>query len=308
MWPFSSRNARPRTSDHSRRRPCRPRCHPRLEPLEDRTLPSAYLVTTTADSGPGSLRDAINQVNADTSHALYASPSNPSVDEIDFQIPTTDPGYDPTTGGFTIAPLTLMPELTTSALFDGTTQPGFAGTPIIILNGSQAGFGLIISADNSIVKGLVIQQCPAYGLVIGNRDTVVGNYIGTDITGSVALGNGFGVVISGSDNTIGGATAGARNVISGNNGSGVEIWSSQNLVAGNYIGTNAASTAALGNLGGGVTILDASANTISGNVVSGNSTGDGVSVAGSAGNQIIGNLIGTTASDLSKDTEERRHP
>ena len=57
-----------------------------VEALEDRTLPSAYVMTTTADSGAGSFRDAITQVNADTSHALYASPSNPSVDEIDFNI------------------------------------------------------------------------------------------------------------------------------------------------------------------------------------------------------------------------------
>src|SRR5262245_21697634 len=59
---------------------------PRLEVLEDRTLPSAYVVTTTADFGPGSLRDAITQINADTSHTLYASAGNPSVDEIDFNI------------------------------------------------------------------------------------------------------------------------------------------------------------------------------------------------------------------------------
>src|SRR6266436_4992227 len=73
------RNRRPR-------RKLRPRVQPRLLLLEDRTLPSAYIVSTTADSGPGSLRDAIAQVNADTSHALYASPSNSSVDEIDFNI------------------------------------------------------------------------------------------------------------------------------------------------------------------------------------------------------------------------------
>ena len=34
-----------------------------LDTLEDRTLPSAYVVTTTIDSGPGSLRDAITKLN-----------------------------------------------------------------------------------------------------------------------------------------------------------------------------------------------------------------------------------------------------
>jgi len=63
-----------------------------LESLEVRNLLSAYIVNTTVDSGVGSLRDAINQINLDTSHALYASPSNPNVDEIDFNIPTTDAG------------------------------------------------------------------------------------------------------------------------------------------------------------------------------------------------------------------------
>src|SRR5262249_22983994 len=48
--------------------------------------PSAYVVTTTADSGPHSLRDAINQINADARHNLYVSSSNPTVDEIDFDI------------------------------------------------------------------------------------------------------------------------------------------------------------------------------------------------------------------------------
>jgi hypothetical protein len=48
-----------------------------LETLEHRLLPS-ITVTNTNDSGPGSLRDAITQINADTSHTLYPSPSNRS--------------------------------------------------------------------------------------------------------------------------------------------------------------------------------------------------------------------------------------
>src|SRR5438874_2208104 len=71
-----------------RRTPCQRSAADKLflERLEDRTLLSPYLVTTTADAGPGSLRDAINQVNLDANHSLYASPSNAAVDEIDFAV------------------------------------------------------------------------------------------------------------------------------------------------------------------------------------------------------------------------------
>ena len=101
---------------------------------------------------------------------------------------------------------------------------------------------------------------------------------------------------------IGGTTAADRNVISGN-AAGMAIansGTSGNLVQGNYIGLNAAGTAALPNTGAGVTISGtASGNTIGGsvagaqNVISGN-TGAGVLVQSSAsGNAIKGNLIGT---------------
>src|SRR5262245_21625583 len=87
-----------------------------VEVQENRTLPSAYVVTTTADSGPGSLRDAIIQVNADTSHTLYTSPSDPNKDEIDFQI--TGSGVQ------TIMPLSALPAITNAVIVDGTTQCG----------------------------------------------------------------------------------------------------------------------------------------------------------------------------------------
>ena len=80
-----------------RRRPAFRR--PLLERLEDRALPSAYVVTTTADSGPGSLRQAILDANT----AGTGTAANP--DLIAFDIPTTDPGYNSATGAFTIQPL-----------------------------------------------------------------------------------------------------------------------------------------------------------------------------------------------------------
>src|SRR5205823_13017522 len=91
--------------------------------------------------------------------------------------------------------------------------------------------------------------------VIGNL--IEGNYIGTDATGTFSLGNvARGVFLGESEkNTIGGTTAGARNVISGNFLNGVDItgqFSSHNVVQGNYIGTDASGTVAVGNGRSGV--------------------------------------------------------
>src|SRR5215475_2837597 len=72
-----------------------------LQQLEERTLLSTtYTVINTADTGDGSLRWAIQQVNADTSA---------DADTIAFSIPATDPGYDPATGAWTIRPTSPLP-------------------------------------------------------------------------------------------------------------------------------------------------------------------------------------------------------
>ena len=119
-------------------------------------------------------------------------------------------------------------------------------------------------------------------------DIVRGNDLGTDATGTVAKGdpiNGAadlqnGLAVISSANTIGGTTPAARNVISGNGFNGIRIYSgaSGNVVEGNYIGTDATGTKAVGNTYNGVEILDATNNTIGGtavgegNVISGNQT------------------------------------
>ncbi len=142
-----------------------------------------------------------------------------------------------------------------------------------------------------------------------DANLVQGNLIGTDPTGTIALGNtGPGVAIYGgsSNNTIGGTTTNTRNIISANASAGVSIsgtGTSGNLLLGNYIGTGVAGAGALANSGAGVIINSgATSNTIggsiagAGNVVSGNS-GDGIHIsgAGSNGNLIAGNLVGTNA-------------
>jgi hypothetical protein len=133
---------------------------------------------------------------------------------------------------------------------------------------------------------------------------VQGNFIGTNAAGTSALANSIGVEVAGSNNTIGGTTSAARNIVSGNAFEGVRVDSGVSgvQVQGNLIGTNAADTGALAN---SIGVYDAgSGNTIGGtataalNIISGNSS-DGVYIAGSDeydyNNDIGTNLAGTAA-------------
>src|SRR5262249_34743716 len=130
-----------------------------------------------------------------------------------------------------------------------------------------------------------------YGIQITSASdfTIQGNYIGTDKTGLLNHGNGSGGIhIKGGSNcSIGGNTAATRNIISGNNVQGIFIEttdalsadSSNNTIQGNYIGTDATGTAALGNSSAGIFIQDSTNTTIGGtdasvrNVISGNNEG-----------------------------------
>ena len=155
-----------------------------------------------------------------------------------------------------------------------------------------------------------------------NNNLIEGNYIGVNAAGSGALSNAFaGVWIHGGvqNNTIGGTTANARNVISGNKERGVLIVDSGtngNLVQGNYIGLNAAGTSAIGNgftnpgsdvFSPGVDIFNGAQNNViggtvagAGNVISGNAAGGiTVSQANTNGNIIQGNFIGTNLAGTS---------
>ncbi len=172
--------------------------------------------------------------------------------------------------------------------------------------GNFKGITMYDSAGNNTIGG----TAPGAGnLISGNYDailmtdgnTVRGNLIGTDASGTTALANDSGVYASGSNNVIGGTTAAARNVISGNSQNGIEIigaGATGNLIQGNYIGTNASGTAAIPN-GSGI-YLSGPSNTVGGslpgdrNVISGNS-GNGVYIWAD-GSVVAGNLIGTDAS------------
>jgi hypothetical protein len=272
------------------------------------------MVTTTADSGPGSLRDAINQINADTSHTLHASPSNPSVDEIDFGI-STGAGYNSTTGVATIQPLSELPLITNAVVIDGYTQSGASRNPVTVTIGDNAVLnvvldsslipnpmaadGLQIAGGNSTVEGLQIQSFSGNIVLWSNNNVVAGNSLQSNSP------DGNGVLIDGSSNTIGGTTPAARNVISATF-YGVAVGGfgdpcSGDVVEGNYIGTNAAGTAALAPVVHGpgfqvptgiVTFPEATNTLIANNLISG--WGTGVMLNGT-GHQLQGNLIGTDA-------------
>ncbi len=258
------------------------------------STPSAELVTTTADAGAGSLRAAISLADA---------AGNPNRIWIAFDIPLTDHGYSG--GAWTITLASALPTITAPVILDGTTQPGFAGAPIVVLAGTSAGASasgltLAAGAKGSTIRGLVIDDFGQDGVSVqGTGITIAGNFIGVDATGTTAKANAVGIDVSGANDTIGGTAAGSSNVISGNTGDGVDLdgaGATGDVVAGNFIGTDAAGSAALANGSAGVAITGGASNNLVGpaNVISGNA-GDGVSLSGGAttGNVVEGNFIGT---------------
>ncbi len=210
------------------------------------------------------------------------------------------------------------------------TSGSFAGIGVLggsqtMIGGTTPGAGNVVS--NNTLSGINLQTAnvsAASSLYPAQQNVVQGNYVGTDITGTVAMPNLIGISILGGDhNLIGGTTAAARNVSSGNTQAG--IWLGDNIftnaagvtllgatqnntIQGNYVGTNAAGTSALANNIDGVRIdSGASDNLIggtepgAGNLLSGN-VGHGVHIddapfggvnRGTARNTIQGNLIGT---------------
>jgi hypothetical protein len=254
-----------------------------------------------------------NATHCSLREAIIASNTNAGTQTIIFDI------QDVTgTGPFTITPLTtdLLPLITGTVIIDATTQFGYVGQPIVELNGQNAGGGangLQLSTTSSTIRGFVINRFSLAGIQIsGNNNVIERNFIGTDVNGTLARANTKGIVISANGNTIGGTNASARNLISGNTESGIEInaGSTSNVIIGNYIGTNLTGTAALANLRDGVFIVNASGNTIGGttgittggactgacNLISGNGI-SGITINGSAtGNTILGNFIGTGVS------------
>ena len=227
---------------------------------------ATFIVNNTADSGAGSMRQAILDANA-----------NPGSDTIEFQIPGS--------GVHTIQPLTALPFITEALTVNGTLPEGGPG---IELNGSLSAPGPMaygqtpgLTLSNhlgSTVRGLIVNEFSHGGILIlaGGSHVVAGNYIGTDATGTIARGNGSGasvfiwsgvVVANSSANRIGGLPDNPdpadRNILSGNYFGGIEVLgfasgdpffspgpADNNLIVGNYMGTGVTGTEDLRNIYG----------------------------------------------------------
>jgi hypothetical protein len=274
-----------------------------------------FVVFTTNDTGPGSLREAILAANA----ALGA-------DRVVFNIPGA--------GAQVISVLSPLPQITDTLEIDGYTQPGAKpnsqamGSDAVILiqlQGTQnTPDGLIINASNCTIRGLAVTNFiqrniffvtggAGIGVRGGSGNKIEGCFLGIKTDGTTAAPNGFGITIAtaAGGTLVGGTSPAKRNVISGNTLLGMLLTANGTQVAGNYIGTDAAGTHAVANptgiqVGGPHTTtliggtVPGAANLISGNFIG---LGLGVTTNGifggtSDGVTVQGNLVGTAANGV----------
>src|SRR5215203_1775085 len=245
--------------------------------------------------------------------AIQNANGTPGADVINFAIPSGQ-STTITPGTFGSTPL---PVITEQVTINGYSQEGSSpntravGDDAVIkveLDGSTAGSGAglkIQDAKNSVIRGLAINHflvgISVFGATsFGNR--VEGNFIGTDPTGTLHEENIVGVVVNkgASGNVVGWSTPDKRNLISGNLEQGIflggESDAGNNLLQGNYIGTDKSGTKAIANLSDGVVVNNTQDTTVSGNVISGNSDSGLLISGGTHGTKAFANRIGTTAS------------
>jgi CSLREA domain-containing protein len=262
--------------------------------------PPSWVVNQATDTNDGActvahctLREAINRSN-----------SNSGPDTITFNIPPA--------GARTITPTSQLPPISDPVTIDATTQPGYAGTPLVELNGSGlslTGYGLVLNAAGSTIRGFVINRFPDGGIRIDTGGAAAGslvadNVIGTDALGTTGIGSPVGILVFESpnntirDNVISGSSSAsyyAVGIFGGPSGPSVITG---NRVEGNLIGTDASGTTPLGNAGDGVVL-----NGVSGSRIGGIAPGEGNVIANSGGagvlvvdtdataNAILGNSI-----------------
>jgi hypothetical protein len=310
---------------------------------------TTFTVTNTSNSGAGSLAQAITDAN-----------NTAGLDTIAFNIPSSDPGCHNVAGVGTVCTISVfggLPDITDSVTIDGYTQPGSSPNTLAVgddakilieVEGSDpvAGNAFTVRASDVTLRGLVINRfSPGNNFGIGtaivldgfapgpgDRLVVEGCFIGTDVTGTIALPNaGDGILIASSDgHRIGGALPAQRNIISGNTGLdnyfgvgvGINIgggggngrpFTTNVQVLGNYIGVDRSGNVALGNaagvaIGNGLNHRIGGPNPGERNVIGGSLRtnnnfdgcyGSGVCIGGGDSNHIVqGNYIGIGADGI----------
>ena len=276
-----------------------------LATTEASALATTFTVTSTNDSGAGSLRQAMLDANA-----------NAGADTIVFNIAS---------GGTTIAPANPLPTITNTVTIDGATQPGYSNAPVVEISGAgivtNAAVGFLIAADNCVIRALAINRFrgdayttgDAIQITNGFGSRVLGCYLGLARNGVTVAGNsGAGVRIghpyysSGpitSNNVVGDGTLAGRNLVSGN-GYGIYVNNSpSNSIQGNFVGTDLTGNVAAGNTNAGVTLYNSfttdnlvgGTNAAQRNLISGNNRtyyDDGIFIQGTYSNAVYGNYIG----------------
>ncbi len=167
------------------------RTRPQFEALEAKQLLATFMVTSASNSGPGSLRQAILDADADSNSKPVAGITQ---EQIQFAIPGD--------GVQTIAPMSPLPTIDQPTAIDATTQPGYSGSPLIVLDGLNAvapGGGPVVGLDFTVgnntvgtaIRGLGIVRFSGSGIQTDTSSTdVTGVVIGTDAAGGKDLGNG----------------------------------------------------------------------------------------------------------------------
>ena len=243
-----------------------------------------------------------DKIHCSLREALGAARDHEGPDTITFAIPTSDPGYDPATGVWTIEPgrrFEVRPDTivdgsvtTTSSLGVRSTRPG-----IEIDGVDMVGTGLLLH-ERVTLRGLVVNGFLYAIFIVGSDDIVEECYLGTDPTGTVAKPNGLNGIL------IAAGVSGAiiqHNVISGSIG-GIRLFSSStsdNIIRNNLIGCDVTGTAALPNSEHGVKVHSGAHDNVigPGNVIAFNGTyGVWITEAGTVGNTITQNSIHSTQS------------
>jgi trimeric autotransporter adhesin len=265
----------------------------------------AALQASKGADGSISLREALLAANTTTNGA--------EADQILFDI---DEAL--VNGAHSIVLTNLLPAITDAVTIDGTSEPDFFGRPVIEITGvNLVAQGLTITASGSTIKGLAINAFAAQGILIyqGAADTkILGNHIGTDVTGLIVRGNGswgIDVIAAGLGTVIGGETPAARNVISNNAQGAIAISNTPgSFVIGNYLGVASDGVSAMGN-GRGVFLNANTSNTTIRNNIIAHSLTEGIVflspesravvlsnlIYGNAGLSIDFAAIGVTAND-----------